>query len=76
MDDDYIGSCIRMAMSKNRVSNPKLAAHMGCSLVTVINWRNGKIRDIETLTRVADFCGMTREEMLALVSREEQIAKS
>jgi transcriptional regulator with XRE-family HTH domain len=66
MNDEYIGTCVRMAMAKNRVSNWNLARLMGVSVVTVANWRKGKIRDIETLTFIAEFCGLTREEMLDL----------
>ena len=51
-------------MQKREVSSYKLAKDIGVHVSTVSNWREGKRPQIEHVKRVADYFGVTVDELL------------
>jgi len=66
MNEEQIGSCVRMAMAKNKLSNRDLAIKLGKTRQTVHSYTKGKCKNIETLADIAEACGITYEKMMGL----------
>ena len=52
-------------MQKQGVSSYKLAKDIGVHTSTISNWRDGRSPQLEHLRRVADYFGVTVDELLS-----------
>lgn len=66
MNDEQMGACIRMAMAKNKLSNKDLAIALGKTRQTAHLYSQGKTRNIDTLEKIAEACGITYGQMMKL----------
>lgn len=66
MNQEKIAICIRMAMARKGFTVTALAKVLGRSRTTVSEYAKGNCTDIRKLADIAEACGMTYEEMVAL----------
>lgn len=66
MNEQKIGACIRMAMAKVGFGRNDLSKIMGKSGPTITSYTQGKCKNIDILTKIAEACGMSYEEMMKL----------
>jgi len=62
----HFGKCLRVAQTKNRVSNVKVAAHFNVHHQQVMRWRKSESVKLNLADSIAEFFGMTLCEFLAL----------
>jgi len=66
MNQEKLGKCIKIAMTKKEVGYDEMAELLDVGTSTVANYRAGKVRDIKKLSDFAKLCDMTFEEMMKL----------
>jgi len=62
----HFGRCLRVAQTKNRVTNVAVAAHFGVHHQQVMRWRKSASVKLDLADRIAQHFGMTLCEFLAL----------
>ena len=73
MTDIKIGNKIRLLRKNNDVTQDKLAAYLGVTPQAVSRWESGICYpDIETLPMIADFFGVSTDELLCYDSIQKE----
>lgn len=62
----HFGKCLRVAQTKHRISNVKVAAHFNVHHQQVMRWRKSESVKLNLADSIAEFFGMTLCEFLAL----------
>lgn len=62
----HFGKCLRVAQTKNRISNVAVAAHFKVHHQQVMRWRKSESVKLCLADSIAEFFGMTLCEFLAL----------
>ena len=66
MNQEKLGKCIKIAMTRKEVNYDEMAELLGVGTSTVANYRAGKVRDIKKLADFAALCDLTFDEMMKL----------
>ncbi len=66
MTQEQTAEAIRMAMAKKGIKGKDLASMLGVAPLTLSRWRDAGCNSMRDLTKIAEICDMSFEEMMEL----------